>query len=143
MHLGERVYACQVCRESFAHLAGHTRKREEEEEEEGGNARLDSQVTEQPRKRRTVGPPIRYLLESEEQPYAPTAANHIRARGLKVRRGRARLRSVWMESGEDRRCGEEAETGGAGVVDGGEVSRRQQGNDRAQVCRRCQVRRPQ
>ncbi|XP_029935047.1 golgin subfamily A member 6-like protein 22 isoform X2 [Myripristis murdjan] len=141
MHLGERVHACQVCRESSAHLVGHTRKREEEEEEEGGNTQLDSQVTEQPRKRRTVGPPIRYLLESEEQLYAPTAANHIRARGFQVRRGRARLRS-----GEDRRCGEEAETGGAGVVDGGAASRRQQGHDRAQaaedraqVSRRCQV----
>ncbi|KAM8731532.1 uncharacterized protein AB9X84_025887 isoform 2-T2 [Acanthopagrus schlegelii] len=82
-------------------VCGRKRRRcREEEEQEKGGGDGEEKVEEQPqRPRRTrVGPPIRYLLESEELSHGPVTANQDRAGGW--REGRKQQKKISAEGGD-------------------------------------------
>ncbi|XP_073344932.1 uncharacterized protein [Pagrus major] len=89
------------------HSRGVTVKEEVEEEvKEDGIKPVKTEETGRPR-RKTVGPPIRYLLESEEQSHCLAGTNHSTARGAKVIMKPGRLRTGHQEEEEERRGGVE------------------------------------
>lgn len=71
---------------------GKKRGRREEKEEEGGGKEKGRQkevVQPQRLRRNMVGPPIRYLVESEEASHGPVTANQDRSRVFKQKRSNA------------------------------------------------------
>ena len=92
-------------RQERAGVCGRKRRRcrEEEEQEKGGGGGGEEKVEEQPqRPRRTrVGPPIRYLLESEELSHGPITTNQGRPRGW--REGRKPQKKINAEGGASER----------------------------------------
>lgn len=74
----------------------------EELKVEGEGGVMDTEQVRRPRRKR-VGPPIRYLLESEEQSHGLSATNHSIARGAKVKMKPGRPRTEHQEEEEERR----------------------------------------
>jgi len=69
-----------------------------------GEVKSDTEQATRPRRTR-VGPPIRYLVEYEEQSHGLSAANHSRERGAKVKKKQGRIRRAshgdrWRQHGQ-------------------------------------------
>ncbi|XP_076617044.1 DNA repair protein XRCC2 isoform X2 [Chaetodon auriga] len=99
-----------------------------EEAEEGGRPR-----------RTTVGPPIRYLVESEERSDGLSAANHSKAREAKVKRKLGRLS---REHGEEEEEKEQERRGGVELTKWTDSSRKESSEDEGvdagwQLCQVC------